>query len=102
MGYTYTAIRIDRIGHVAEVVLNNPEKLNAMAPVFFEDIRQAFQEIDKDPEIRVAVLWAEGRLFTAGLDLYASNLSNLSEKESNSAASKNYNFYRHVRDLQIG
>lgn len=36
---------------------------------FFEEIRRAFNFIDSDPHIRVAIIWAEGRMFTAGLDL---------------------------------
>ena len=65
----YTTIRIDRHGHVAEVVLNTPERLNAMSMRFFDEIRHAFHELDLDPEVRAIVVWAEGRVFTAGLDL---------------------------------
>ena len=69
---TFETVKIEREGHVAEVVLDNPKKLNAMAPIFFEEIKRGFEEIDEDPEIRCAILWAEGRHFTAGLDLFAS------------------------------
>lgn len=72
MNAPYQTIRLDRNGGaVAEVVLNNPDRLNTMAPLFFEEIRRAFREIEDDKNIRVAVLWAEGRMFTAGLDLKA-------------------------------
>ena len=33
---------------------------------------QVFEEIDNDDSIRVAILWADGRMFTAGLDLQKS------------------------------
>ena len=46
----YTAIRLDRTPPIAEVVLNNPDKLNAMAPAFFEEIKHVFEAIDADPE----------------------------------------------------
>ena len=102
MSEEYTVIRLDRRGHVAEVVLDNPDRLNAMAPIFFQEIRRVFEEIDQDPEIRVAILWAEGRLFTAGLDLKASagTLSANPSNGSESMVNQNYEFYRHVRDLQ--
>ena len=101
MGTTYTVIRVDKKGPIAEVVLNNPDRLNAMAPIFFNEIRQAFEEIDADPELRVAILWAEGRLFCAGLDLKAAATGILSSGDTNgSAATKNYDTYRHVRKLQ--
>jgi len=101
MSNEYTVIRLDRNGPIAEVVLNNPDKLNAMAPIFFQEIKNAFEEIDNDDSIRVAILWAEGRLFTAGLDLQAaaSGILNGGGGET-SDAKKNYDFYRHVLQLQ--
>lgn len=101
MSSEYTVIRLDRTEHVAEVVLDNPGKLNAMAPVFFEEIKRAFEEIDSDSEIRVAILWAEGRHFTAGLDLFASASGILGgNDEDGSPVTKNYDFYGHVKHLQ--
>ena len=55
--------------HIATVRLNRPDKANAMNAVMWQEIRQAFQWVDETPEARVAVLQAEGRLFTAGIDL---------------------------------
>lgn len=101
MSDDYTVIRIDRKGHIAEVVLDSPERLNAMAPAFFEEIGRAFDEIDKDPEIRVAILWAEGRLFTAGLDLKAAGSGILGGGSSDlSPGLKNDKMYRGVREWQ--
>jgi len=71
MGEPYTTIRIDRSGSIAEVVLCNPGRLNAMGPTFFHEVRRAFQELGRDREIRTVLLWAEGRLFSAGLDFAA-------------------------------
>ena len=65
----YTTLRIDKANKVAEVVLNRPEKLNTMTAAFFEEIGRAFSELNEDDEVDVIVLWAEGRMFTAGLDL---------------------------------
>jgi len=96
----YTVIRIDRDEHVAEVVLNNPDRLNAMAPEFFEEIGRAFRELDSDPEVRAIVLWAEGRLFTAGLDLKAASTGILSTNENRGQAEQADSFYRHLREMQ--
>ena len=96
----YTVIRLDKNGPIAEVVLDSPERLNAMAPAFFEEIRSAFEEIDNDPAIHVAILWAEGRLFTCGLDLKAAGQGLLSAKENGSPAKENYDFYKHILELQ--
>jgi len=65
-----TRFRIDiKDNGVAEVVLNRPNKLNVMDDIFFTEVGVAFDFIEKSPQVNVAVLWAEGRLFTAGLDL---------------------------------
>ena len=100
---TYTTIRIERHGHVAEVVLNTPERLNAMSMKFFYEIKRAFQELDLDPEVRAVVLWAEGRLFTAGLDLKEAAAGVLGGGTGNggsSVAARNYSLYRTIKDLQ--
>jgi len=68
----YTCLRVDKPGEgVAEVVLARPKQLNTMTAEFFEEIGRVFRALDCDPEVNAIVLWAEGRMFTAGLDLKA-------------------------------
>ena len=55
--------------HVAQVLLNHPKKMNAMGPWFWDEMPGVFQQIDENPEVRVVVLRANGRAFSAGLDL---------------------------------
>jgi len=66
---TYTSITVDKKGGVATVTLSRPEKLNTMNHAFFKDIGECFTALDDDVSVRAIVLCAEGRLFTAGLDL---------------------------------
>ncbi len=97
------SIRIDRNGHVAEVVLDNPDRLNVMAlPDFFYEVRDAFGELARDESVRAIVVWAEGRMFTAGLDLKsaASLFSGGSGAGQASQARRNFELYRSIRDLQ--
>jgi enoyl-CoA hydratase len=61
--------RIDRDGQIAWLVFNRPEKRNTMTLDFFFKLGDHFREFDKDPEVRVVIVRAEGRMFTAGLDL---------------------------------
>ena len=72
MAGSYTVIAFEKKGRVAEVFLNRPEKSNAMNPEFWPQIRDAFEKIGQDPEIRVAILAGNGKHFSAGLDLVAS------------------------------
>lgn len=101
MGEEYKRLRIDRNGLIAEVVMNCPDRLNAMDPLFFQEIRRAFEEIDEDDSIRVAILWAEGRLFTAGLDLKAASTGMLGGGDAPpSDAIKNFGTYKSILRLQ--
>jgi enoyl-CoA hydratase len=54
---------------VAEVRLNRPEQRNAMNPAFWREIRQVFEDLDRDETVRVAVITSTGPHFSAGLDL---------------------------------
>ena len=58
----------DRIGYIT---LNRPEKLNAMNPPMLELLREAFEDIKYNPEVRVAIVTGRGRAFSSGLDLTA-------------------------------
>lgn len=40
-----------------------------MSATMWQEIRKAFEWVDRTPEARVAVLQAEGKFFTAGIDL---------------------------------
>ncbi len=58
-------------GHIGRVTLDNPKKLNALGPWFWDEMPRVFREIEDNHAIRVVVLSANGRAFTAGLDLMA-------------------------------
>jgi len=100
----FEEIRVDRSGHVAEVVLCHPEKRNAMSLRFFHEIGRAFREIDDDPAVRVAIIWAEGTVFSAGLDLKqaGSLLGDGAGDSEPSPAAANEALYRNIRELQDG
>ncbi len=61
--------KVEQDGHIAWLVLNRPQKRNTMNMAFFEGLIENFKRFDEDPEIRVVVIKAEGKSFTAGLDL---------------------------------
>lgn len=67
MSYTSLALSVEN--HVAHLELNRPEKLNAMNRAFWQEMVDAFAEIDERTDIRSVVISGRGRHFTAGLDL---------------------------------
>jgi len=61
--------KIEKDGYVTWLVLNRPEKRNAMTWEFFQGLIDLFTQFDEDPEVRAVVIRAEGKSFTAGIDL---------------------------------
>ena len=62
---------IERRGHVLIVTMNRPQARNALSGPMMELMRQAWDTVDGDPEIRVCVLTGAGGAFCAGADLKA-------------------------------
>ncbi len=69
MSAEYTFYRVEKEGPLARVILNRPEKKNAMGPAAWKEIIPIFEDIHLDEAIRVAIIQAEGDIFTAGIDL---------------------------------
>jgi enoyl-CoA hydratase len=58
-------------GGVATLTLNRPEKLNALTPALFDELRGHLDAIADDASVRCVVLTGAGRSFCAGNDLDA-------------------------------
>ncbi len=54
---------------VATLVLDRPEKRNALGTAFWTDLPRFMAHVDQDDEVRCVVLAAEGPHFSVGLDL---------------------------------
>jgi len=62
-------ITIELENKVARVELNRPERANALNQQLWDEIKLAFQWIDEEPSVRVAVLSGNGKHFCSGIDL---------------------------------
>ena len=62
-------ITVGRLGAVLLIGLNRPAKRNAFDLEMLDQLALAYAELEDDEEIRCGVLYAEGEMFTAGLDL---------------------------------
>jgi len=56
---------------VLHVRLNRPNNMNAFNPQMWKDIAYVFDTVAEDGDVRAVVFSANGRLFTAGLDIKA-------------------------------
>ena len=56
---------------IAWIVLNRPERLNAISPEMLDELSKALDELEEDERVRVVIITGEGRAFSAGADVTA-------------------------------
>lgn len=62
---------VEKRDHVLIVTMNRPEARNALSGEMMAIMRDAWDQVDQDPDIRVAILTGAGGAFCAGADLKA-------------------------------
>lgn len=62
-------VRFEREGAIATIVLNRPERRNALRQSMYGDIRDALRRFQDDESVRVVTLRGEGVDFCAGNDI---------------------------------
>src|SRR5207247_11186449 len=78
-------IDFERDGNIGLMTLNRPEKLNSFNATMSGEIWDTFQQIERDPNIRVAVVKGNGRAFCTGADLKEMERPGLAEHETGGA-----------------
>ena len=64
-------VRLERSESIATIVIDRPEKRNAVDREVAQALRLAFETFEADDALHVAVLWGAGGTFCAGADLAA-------------------------------
>jgi enoyl-CoA hydratase len=64
-----SALLAEKDGHILTVTINRPEKKNAVNAEVLCGLTDAWNRLDEDDEIRVAILTGAGGNFCAGMDL---------------------------------
>jgi len=64
-----SAIRLDRHGPVAELILARPDKRNALTEAMWEAIPSLLEDAAADDTVRVLIVRGEGGAFAAGADI---------------------------------
>jgi enoyl-CoA hydratase len=63
-------VLVEKRGRIAIVTINRPDKLNALNIATRNDILDAFEELERDDEVRVVVITGAGeKAFIAGADI---------------------------------
>ena len=69
MAKSYQTVKVEKEGGITWVILNRPEKRNAMSPQLHYDMLDAVTELETDKETRVMVLTGAGEAWCAGQEL---------------------------------
>ena len=65
----WTTVRVEVEEVVGWVILNRPEKRNAMSPTLNREMREILETLELDGDVKVLVLTGAGESWTAGMDL---------------------------------
>ena len=74
---TYQCFALNIENRIAHLVLNRPAALNTMQPVFWRELEQIANYLERDAPARVLVISSTGKHFTAGmaLDVFQSSIA---------------------------
>ena len=87
----YETITYEINGPVATITLNRPDKLNALSDELQLEVRRALENAGwEEDAIRVIVLKAAGRAFSAGFDITTSAKTNAAAKRARFLKGKNF------------
>ena len=70
MSKGYRTIKLKKKRHTAWIMLNRPDKLNAINDVMLDELSEAIDRLEEDADVRCVVIAGDGeRAFSAGGDL---------------------------------
>ncbi|HTI85326.1 MAG TPA: p-hydroxycinnamoyl CoA hydratase/lyase [Alphaproteobacteria bacterium] len=91
--HDYQNVKIEREGAITFLMLNRPEKRNAMSPALHYEMEDALTWLATDDETGVLVLGGEGESWCAGQDLklyFRETANNPAERRRSNAASHHW------------
>ncbi len=99
MSFNTISVTVDKRG-VATLLLNRPERHNALNDELIREVTEAAQQLDADPTVRVVVLTGAGESFCAGGDLkWMQGILNLSRAERVADSAKLAKMLRTLNEL---
>ena len=96
---SYECFKVEIADNIAHVVLNRPDKRNAMSHAFWRELPEIIADIDDNARARVIVISSTGPHFSAGLDLsmFEGNVDPSTRPSKNQRAVASYNHILHMQ-----
>lgn len=88
----------EKQGNVAVIKLNRPKALNALNTELLQELETVVSAVEKDEEVRVAVITGEGKAFAAGADIAA--MKDMNSMEGLAYAKTGQAVYRHIEEVR--
>ena len=66
---SYTDVEVEKRDRIGFITLNRPQAMNTFNVPFARQLNDALWEMEKDPEVRVVVIDANGKHFSTGISL---------------------------------
>lgn len=87
---------------IAVVTLNKPKSLNAMSWQTFQELIKVFAHLSELRDVRVAILKANGKAFTSGLDIMDANenIFGRVQNQSEDVGRRSVLYHKLLQDLQ--
>lgn len=62
-------VKYEKDGYKARIILNRPEKLNAVNMAIYKRVGELLDEIDEDSDVKVVIIKGNGKAFSSGYDI---------------------------------
>jgi hypothetical protein len=97
---SFETIIFTKENHIALIQFNRPKALNALNNQLFDELDQALDQVEADPDIRVLVLTGAGdKAFVAGADIV--ELSRMTPLQGKYFSRKGQNVFAKIENLPI-
>ncbi|MEM7081038.1 MAG: crotonase/enoyl-CoA hydratase family protein [Pseudomonadota bacterium] len=99
---SYECFTVDIQNNIAHVVLNRPDKRNAMNAAFWREFPAIINDIDARAAARVIVISSTGPHFSAGLDLsmFSSGTEASDDNAADAKKQRGVSSYNHILHMQ--
>lgn len=98
MSNEYNSLLIEKDeNHIAVLTVNRPEKLNALNSKVLDELDDAFEKLNRDPEVKAIIVTGSGeKAFVAGADI--KELQSLNQKQGEKLSERGQDIFTKIEN----